>query len=407
LAWAKTVPYTLRNPLYHWTHLELQRYFGITDLLDQGTADSIWERANAVLQDGLSARAILNKFRVKAVFTTDDPVDDLGAHRTLREAVPGLPIGHPRRKYEVDIRPTFRPDQALRIDQPAKFLPWLKKLEEASNTEIRNLADLLDSLQERHSYFADLGCRASDHGLERCPARPCSEENAARIFAKALDHQPINTDEHEQYATFLMVFFGHLNAEARWTMQLHLGARRNVNSLALDTLGLDTGFDAIGDYPQGAALDTFLDLLQRDNALPQMVLYNSNPADNHVFATLAGSFHCSNRVERRDASPSAIQFGPAWWFLDQKQGIIEHLNCLSGVGLLSRFIGMTTDSRSFLSYPRHEYFRRILCDLIGGEAERGELPSDDQLLGGLIEDVCYRNAANYFRLTSQEGLRFV
>jgi glucuronate isomerase len=400
IAWSRTVPYTLRNPLYHWTHLELQRYFGITELLNVKTAPEIWKRANAILQEGLTVQAILKKFDVKVVFTTDDPADDLSAHEILAELVPDRPICHPVRKYDVSIRPTFRPDHALNIDQPSSFLPWIKKLEQASNTEIRNLSGLLDALNKRYGDFYRLGCLATDHGLERCPARPCSEETAAKIFAKALEQHSISTEEREQYATFLMLFFGQLNAKRRWTMQLHLGARRNVNSLALQNLGPNTGFDTVGDYPQGQALATFLDLLQRENALPQTVIYNSNPNDNYVFATIAGSFHSSNWMEKRDASPSAVQFGPAWWFLDQKQGISDHLNCLSSVGLLSRFVGMTTDSRSFMSFPRHEYFRRILCDLVGGEVERGELPNDDVLLGNLIRNVCFGNAANYFRFSS-------
>ena len=396
LAWSRTVPHTVGNPLYHWTHLELQRYFGITDLLNVTTAPAIWKQANAILQDGLTARAILQKFNVKAVFTTDDPTDDLAPHETLAELVPNELPCHPRCKYEVMVLPTFRPDKALAIDQPEVFLPWLKKLEEASNSEVRNLASLLDALRKRHQYFSEHGCRASDHGLVRCPAKPCTEEEAAKIFARALDKEPISAEEQECYATFLMLFFANLNVDRRWVMQLHLGALRNASSVAAKALGPDTGFDTIGDYPQGLALAAFLDLLQRENALPKTVLYNSNPADNHVFATLAGSLHsCRRRISTNDP-PQVLRWGPPWWFLDQKQGIVDHLNCLSSVGLLSRFIGMTTDSRSFLSFPRHEYFRRILCDLVGADVERGEIPDDETLLAPLIRDVCFGNAARYF-----------
>ncbi len=400
LAWSRTVPQTLRNPLYHWTHLELKRAFGIMEPLNIKTAPEIWKRANAVLEEGLTARAILRKFNVKAVFTTDDPVDDLEPHRRIVEEDSfDWPDGSRRRRYKgIDVRPTFRPDRALDIGQPVVFLPWLRKLEEASNTEVRNLATFLDALGKRHAHFAELYCRASDHGLEQCPSKPCSEDTAAKIFAKALDKQPVSPEECEQYATFVLLFLARLNTKKRWTMQLHLGARRNVNHRAYHTIGADAGFDSIGDYPQGAALATFLDLLQRENAMPQVVLYNSNPADNYVFATLASSFHSSSWLEHRSAEPSAVQYGPAWWFLDQKEGIINQLNALSNVGLLSEFIGMTTDSRSFLSFPRHEYFRRILCDLIGGEVERGELPNDDEMLGGLIRRVCYYNAGRFFRL---------
>jgi len=396
IAWSRTVPHTLRNPLYHWTHLELQRAFGINELLNVKSAPEIWNRANAILQDGLTARAILSKFNVTAVFTTDDPTDDLAAHEILAEIEPDEMPCHPHRKFGIAVLPTFRPDKALAIDQPAVFLPWLKKLEAASNTEVRNLASLLDALRKRHRYFSDHGCRASDHGLERCPAKPCTEEEATRIFAKVLDNEAIDADEQERYATFLMLFFANLNVDMRWVMQLHLGALRNASTVAAKALGPDTGFDAIGAYPQGLRLATFLDLLQRENALPKTVLYNSNPADNHVFATLAGSFHSCRRRISTDEPSQALRWGPPWWFLDQKQGIIDHLNCLSSMGLLSRFIGMTTDSRSFLSFPRHEYFRRIFCDLVGADVERGEIPDDESLLAPLIGDVCFRNAARYF-----------
>jgi glucuronate isomerase len=397
-AWARTVPYTVRNPLYHWTHLELRRTFRINELLNAQTAPEIWKRANAVLQDGFGVRAILKKFRVRAVFTTDDPADDLIAHRVLAEVEPGVPVCQAHRKYDVHVCPTFRPDCVLAIRQPAVFLPWLKKLEGASDTEICNLATLLEALRKRHSAFAELGCRASDHGLEQCPARPCTEESAARIFDKALNQQRVSAEEAEQYATFVMLFLARLNVAARWTMQLHLGALRNASSKAFSEWGPDTGFDTIGDFPQGIALAKFLDLLQREQALPQTVLYNSNPADNHVFATMAGSFHAASWRQEQNQSPVALQWGPPWWFLDQKQGIVEQLNVLSSVGLLSKFIGMTTDSRSFLSFPRHEYFRRILCDVIGRDVERGEIPSDMCLLGGLVERVCFHNAADYFGL---------
>ena len=385
LAWAGAVHHTLRNPLYHWTHLELRRYFGITELLNATTAPAIWKRANAVLDEELSVRKILRKFSVNVLCTTDDPVDDLSSHRLIREtAIVQTLHGQGGNQVETEVRPTFRPDRALQINDAASFLPWLEKLREASNIDIRNLATLLDALRRRHDCFAELGCRASDHGLARCYATPCTEEVAAEIFAKAIERKAISPEEHDCYASFLMMFFGRLDAEKGWVKQLHLGARRNLSSQSRQNLGPDSGFDAIGDYAQGGALTAYLDLLQRENALPRMVLYNSNPADNYLFATVAGSFQ--------------IQYGPAWWFLDQKVGIIDQLNSLSNVGLLSRFIGMTTDSRSFMSFPRHEYFRRILCDLIGSEVERGELPNDDGLLGQLVEDICGRNAKAYFRL---------
>ena len=383
--WARTVPSTLRNPLYHWTHLELRRYFGITELLNAHTAQSIWDRANKVLYDGLSTQDILRRFGVEVVCTTDDPNDDLRAHRALAEA--NLPFR---------VLPTFRPDRALRIDETQTFLPWLENLRHAANTDISNFATLLDALRKRHDYFDRHGCRSSDHGLLHCHVAPAGEASLTKIFGKVLAGQTVTADEQESYASSLMLFFGLLSREKGWVQQLHVGAQRNLSTAALRSPGADTGFDAIGDEPQGKALARYLDLLQRENALPRVVLYNSNPADNYLFATITSSFHSS------DGTGGALQYGPAWWFLDQKDGIVAQLNTLSSVGLLSRFIGMTTDSRSFLSFPRHEYFRRILCDLVGGEVGRGELPEDDRLLGRLIDDVCSRNAAEYFGLESNK-----
>ncbi|HET6175710.1 MAG TPA: glucuronate isomerase [Candidatus Sulfotelmatobacter sp.] len=379
LAWARTVPYTLRNPLYPWTHLELQRYFGITELLDETSAPSIWERANAVLSDGLTAQAILQKFRVEVVCTTDDPTDDLGHHRAIAKS------NVPTRVF-----PAFRPDKALAITS-AEFIPWIEKLSIAANVEVRDLNTLLHALRSRHDYFHSLGCRLSDHGLDHCYATPCSERDALVIFAKAREGRPVSEDDQTQFASFMMLFFGRLDAEKGWTKQLHLGALRNVNTVARRTLGADAGFDAIGDLPQARPLAAYLDLLSRENALPRMILYNVNPADTFQFATMIGCFQDGEQAGK-------IQYGSAWWFLDQKQGITAQIEALSNTGLLSRFIGMVTDSRSFMSYPRHEYFRRILCDLIGQDVVRGDLPNDEELLGRLIQDICYRNAKHYLQL---------
>ena len=379
VAWARTVPYTLRNPLYHWTHLELQRYFGITELLDETSAPKIWGLANTVLTGGLTAQAILQKFHVQLVCTTDDPTDDLSHHRALAKS--DLPTR---------VFPAFRPDKALAIGE-AEFLPWVEKLSKAANVEVRNLATFLQALQSRHQSFHSLGCRLSDHGLDHCYASPCSEPAAAAIFSKAREGQTITADERIQFASFMMLFFGRLDAEEGWTKQLHLGAQRNVNTLARRTVGADAGYDTIGDFPQGAHLSAYLDLLSQENALPRMILYNVNPRDTFQFATLIGCFQDGE-------IPGKIQYGSAWWFLDQKQGITAQIDALSNTGLLSRFIGMVTDSRSFMSYPRHEYFRRVLCDLIGQDVARGELPNDDALLGRLIQDICYRNAKRYLQL---------
>ena len=379
LAWARTVPYTLRNPLYHWTHLELQRYFGITDLLDEKSAPGIWDRANAALAEKLTSHGILQKFQVAVVCTTDDPTDDLRHHKKISKS-----------DLATRVFPAFRPDKALAITSP-EFLPWTEKLSQAANVEIRNLTTFLEALKKRHASFHSLGCRLSDHGLDHCFAVPCSEKTAASFFAKARARKPVSREQATQFASFMMLFFGHLDVQSGWTKQLHLGALRNVNSAARHRIGADTGYDTVGDFPQIRPLAAYLDLLARENSLPRMILYNNNPTDTFAFATLLGCFQDGKE-------PGKIQYGSAWWFLDQKEGISAQLNALSNVGLLTRFIGMVTDSRSFMSYPRHEYFRRILCDVIGQDVTSGELPSDEALLGHLIEDVCYRNASSYLRL---------
>ena len=378
LAWARTVPYTLRNPLYHWTHLELQRYFGITELLDETSAPSIWERANAALQ-GLTTRSILQKFHVEVVCTTDDPTDDLSHHQAITKS-----------NLRTQVFPAFRPDKALAVGE-GEFLPWVDRLSKIANVDVQNLSTLLQVLQSRHDYFHSLGCRLSDHGLNHCYANPCTDRAAAAIFAKAREGQPVSEEEHGQFASFMMLFFGRLDAEKGWTKQLHLGALRNVNTAARRKLGADTGYDTVGDFPQTDSLAKYLDLLAQENALPQMIVYNVNPADTFPFATLIGCFQNGER-------PGKIQYGSAWWFLDQKQGITAQIDALSNAGLLSRFIGMVTDSRSFMSYPRHEYFRRVLCDIVGQDVTRGELPDDDALLARLIQDICYGNAKRYLKL---------
>lgn len=378
LAWARTVPYTLRNPLYHWTHLELQRYFGITELLDEKLAPAIWERANEALQ-GLTTQAILQKFNIEVVCTTDDPTDDLRHHQAIAKS-----------NLRTQVYPAFRPDKALAIGE-ADFVPWVDRLGKIANVDVQNLTALLDALKSRHEFFHSLGCRLSDHGLNHCYAAQCSDRVAAAIFGKAREGQPVSKEEHDQFASFMMLFFGRLDAEKGWTKQLHLGALRNVNTAARRKLGADTGYDTVGDFPQTKALARYLDLLAQENALPQMIVYNVNPADTFPFATLIGCFQDGER-------PGKIQYGSAWWFLDQKQGMTAQIDALSNVGLLSRFIGMVTDSRSFMSYPRHEYFRRVLCDIVGQDVMRGEVPNDDGLLGRLIQDVCHGNAQRYLRL---------
>ena len=382
-AWAGTVPFALRNPLYHWTHLELKRYFGIGELLDQRSAREIWEHANVLLRNNdLRPRGILKKFNVRVVCTTDDPCDDLTHHQAINASDEDLGF----RVY-----PTFRPDRALQVDAPERFNRWIGRLEQGSNTDIRTLQQFLDALKRRHDYFHAHGARLSDHGLTHCYVTPCTEQKAAQIFDKVRTGKPATAEKHDQFASLLMLFFGRLDAEKEWTKQLHLGALRSVNSRATRTLGGDTGFDCIGDWPQAASLSAYLDLLEQENSLPRMLIYNLNPADNYAFATAAGNFHDGTIAGK-------VQFGSGWWFLDQKEGMTWQMNALSNTGLLSRFIGMTTDSRSFMSFPRHEYFRRLLCDILGREMEDGELPNDEQLVGTMIKNICFENARQYFRL---------
>ena len=383
MAWAGTVPYTLRNPLYHWTHLELKRYFGIEELLDQRSAPRIWKQANERLAGPqLTTQGILKKFKVQTLCTTDDPVDDLKHHQAI--AASGLATA---------VLPAFRPDKALAVHLPVPFNAWVQRLEQAANLDIPNLAALLEALRRRHDFFHRHGCRLSDHGLDRCHAEVCPETTAAGVFERARAGQAASALEHQQFVSFMMLFFGRLNAEKGWTQQLHLGPLRNANTRLLHLLGPDTGFDSIGDLPQAAALAAYLDALDREQALARTILYNVNPADNYPFAAMLGNF-------QDGTVPGKIQWGSGWWFLDQKEGMEWQLNALSNLGLLSRFVGMVTDSRSFMSYPRHEYFRRVLCNLLGRDVEQGQIPDEPAMLGPMIRNICYSNARNYFGLPS-------
>jgi glucuronate isomerase len=384
MAWAKTVPYTLRNPLYHWAHLELKRYFGIDDLLDETTAHGIWERANALLAtDDLRAHGILRKFHVAAVCTSDDPTGDLGYHVSCG-AVGAL-------RAPTRVLPTFRPDNALNVDNPGAFNPWLCRLEAAANTGIATFAGFLDALRKRHDDFHELGARLSDHGLDHCYADFCSEQTAAAVFNRARSGHAASPEDRVRFASFMMLFFGHLDAAKGWTKQLHLGAIRNANSRMLERGGGDIGYDSMGDWSQMDALAAYLDRLDREGALPKTILYNVNPKDNYALAAMCGNFQ-DGRIAGK------IQFGSGWWFLDQKEGMEQQLNALSNCGLLARFIGMLTDSRSFMSFPRHEYFRRVLCNLLGREMETGELPNDWGLVGGMVRNICYANVRDYLAL---------
>lgn len=385
LAWASTVPQLLRNPLYHWTHLELRRYFGITELLDAGSAPGIWRRANEMLAaEEFSAWGILRKFAVRAVATTDDPADSLTEHERLRAS------GLATRVY-----PAFRPDASMKTADAAAFNAWTDRLAASADVEIRRLPSFLDALERRHAAFHALGCRASDHGLDRCPWPPATAGEAEVWFAKLRGGRALTPEEGAAFAGYLLLFFGRLDAEKGWVQELHLGALRNANSRMERALGANTGFDSMRDEPQVAALAAYCDALESEGRLPKMILYNLNPADNYAFAALTGNF--------QGGEPGKLQLGSGWWFLDQKEGMEWQLNALSNCGLLSRFVGMATDSRSFMSYPRHEYFRRILCNLIGGEVESGELPGDEALVGGMIRAICHDNAERYFAFPAAAG----
>jgi glucuronate isomerase len=377
--WAATVPYTLRNPLYHWTHLELQRYFDVHELLHAGSAQRIYDHCSALLQKPeYSVRGLLRKMNVKVVCTTDDPVDNLEHHKKIRED-----------GFEIKILPAFRPDKAMNVDDASSFNAYLSKLESASNNHIASYNDYLDALRSRHDFFATMGCSVSDHGLEQVHAEEYTPAEIENIFNKVRSGNNLTMEENLKFRSAMLHEFAIWDWEKGWVQQYHLGALRNNNSRMMNRLGPDTGWDSIGDFAQGRSLSKFLDRLDSNNQLAKTILYNLNPGDNELMATMAGNFN--------DGSvPGKIQFGSGWWFLDQKDGMIKQLNALSNMGLLSRFVGMLTDSRSFLSYPRHEYFRRIICNLFGEEIEKGELPNDPEWTGKIIQDICYNNAAEYF-----------
>ncbi len=377
--WAETVPYTLRNPLYHWTHLELRRYFNIGKILSPATAKEIYDQASALLRTPeFSVKNLLRKANVRVICTTDDPADSLEHHRRIADS-----------GFEIRVLPTFRADKSLGIDAVESFNQYLDRLGEAADVHIAKYQDLLNALRRRHDFFAEMGGRLSDHGLERIHSADFDEAKVAGIFNRARNGKAPDAAETEQFRSALLFELAKLDHEKGWTQQFHLGALRNNNARQLRQLGPDTGWDSIGDWPQAAALSRFFDRLDNENKLAQTILYNLNPGDNEVLATMVGNFN--------DGSvPGKMQLGSGWWFLDQKDGMEKQLNALSNMGLLSRFVGMLTDSRSFLSYPRHEYFRRILCNLLGRDVENGELPNDREWLGQVVEAISYGNAKAYF-----------
>jgi glucuronate isomerase len=375
--WAETVPYTMRNPLYHWTHMELKNPFGVETILNRNTARQVYDTCTEQLP-GMSTRTLLRHFNVKTVCTTDDPTDSLEHHKKIADD-----------GFEVKVLPTFRPDKAMAIDDVAVFQAYVKRVGEVCNQEIRTLETFMDCLKQRHDYFAKAGCRLSDHGLETVYAEPYTESGVSAIFEKLLSSAVLSETERLQFKSYMLDRFAEWDWEKGWTQQFHLGALRNNNSRALRTLGPDTGWDSIGDFRQAGPLARFLGGLDDRDQLAKTILYNLNSGDNEIMATMIGNFNDGSMAGK-------IQFGSGWWFQDQKDGMQKQINALSNMGLLSRFVGMLTDSRSFLSYPRHEYFRRILCNIFGNDVENGELPNDIEWIGKLVQDICYNNAKSYF-----------
>lgn len=380
LKWAEAVPLTIRNPLYHWTHLELRRYFDIDGLLTPSTAEAVYEKTNAMLQDpDFRTQGLLKKMKVETVCTTDDPIDTLEYHQQHRQPP--------------HLFPAFRPDKAYAVEDPDSYMEYLEKLGQASGMEISRYADLLEALERRVAYFHENGSRLSDHGLERLYFFAEQTYDIEDLFKRLVLRKKLTAEENQYFKFQTLSHLSKMYHAKGWTQQFHLGALRNNNERMLRVLGPDTGFDSIGDFPQSVALARYLNHLDSTDQLAKTILYNLNPADNEVMATMVGNFN--------DGSiKGKVQYGSGWWHLDQKDGMEKQLNALSNMGVLSCFIGMLTDSRSFLSFPRHEYFRRILCNLIGEDVENGELPDDEQWLGKIVSDICYYNAKEYFNFNS-------
>ncbi|MBM7455690.1 glucuronate isomerase [Oceanisphaera litoralis] len=387
-AWARTVPQCLGNPLYHWTHLELKRPFGITNtVLNPDTADSIWNRCNELLATPeFSARGIMRQMKVRMVGTTDDPVDSLEHHKAIAEDS----------SFDIEVAPSWRPDRAFKIELDG-FADYMTLLGQAADIEIRRFDDLLSALTRRLDHFAAHGCRAADHGIEivRFAAVP-AESELDSLLARRLAGDVLNEQQAAQFSTAVQVWLGRQYAKRGWVMQLHIGAQRNNNSRMFRLLGADAGFDSIGDKPFAFELASLLDAMDITDELPKTILYCLNPRDNEMMATMIGNFQGGGIAGK-------VQFGSGWWFNDQKDGMQRQLEQLSQLGLLSQFVGMLTDSRSFLSYTRHEYFRRILCEMLGRWVEKGEAPNDIQLLGSMVQNICYHNARDYFRLPGEEA----
>lgn len=378
LKWAETLPYTLRNPLFHWSNLELSRYFGISELLTPSNAEKVYDNVNSQLsQSSHSALGLLVQQRVEVVCTTDDPADDLSHH-----------ISFAKQNKSLKLLPTFRPDKVYTIHCTKSYNEYLQQLSLASAIDIGSYNDLLQALENRINYFDTHGCKLSDHGMESIPM-PKGTYNIETIFSNLLQHKMVSSDEINFFKYSILLFLSKSYHKRGWTQQFHLGVIRDNNSRLLSSLGPDTGFDSISDSLQAVSLSNYLNKLDQTNELAKTIIYNLNPAFNEVFATMVGNFN-DGTIKGK------IQYGAAWWFMDQKEGIINHLNALSSMGMLSCFVGMLTDSRSFLSFPRHEYFRRILCELVGKDVANGELPNDIPWLGKIVTDICYSNAKSYF-----------
>ena len=379
--WAETVPYTMRNPLYHWTHLELRRAFGVHKILNPATAKEIFDECTEKLRTPeYSARGLMRMFNVETVCTTDDPADSLQHHIALKNE-----------GFEIKTLPTWRPDKAMAVENPAAYRAYIEKLAEIADVKISKYADLLEALQKRHDFFAQTGCKLSDHGTEEFYAEDYTLSEIEEIFNKVFAAgKSLTRPEILKFKTALMVEGARMDHAKGWTQQFHYGCLRNNNTRLFNNLGADTGFDSIGDFSVGKNMAKFFDILDSSNQLAKTIIYNLNPCDNELIAAMTGNF--------QDGSVAGkMQFGSGWWFLDQKKGMEEQINTLSALGLLSRFVGMLTDSRSFLSYPRHEYFRRILCNLIGNDVENGELPASEmQFIEQIVKNVCYYNAKEFF-----------
>ncbi|TRX22598.1 glucuronate isomerase [Flavobacterium franklandianum] len=381
LKWAETVPNTLRNPLYHWTHLELKNYFGITTLLNPDSAESIYNQCSELLKKReYSVRNILRKMNVKVVGTTDDPTDDLAYHKQLQEE-----------NFEIKVLPSFRPDKATEIEKGQAFVDWIQKLEIVVGFPIINFETLIKALKERHTYFHEVGCRISDHGHTTFYGKDYTLTQVNVIFRKGLKGEKVSSFEMNKYKSAVLHELALMNKEKSWTQQFHVGAIRNNNVKMLHSIGPDQGYDSIGDLNMADSMSKFFGKLSECDGLANTIVYNLNPRDSEMFASMANNFNDGLVAGK-------MQYGAAWWFLDQKDGMEKQLNILSNFGLLSKFVGMVTDSRSFLSFPRHEYFRRILCNVLGEEIQKGELPDDMNLIGNMVEGICYKNAKSYFKI---------